>query len=382
MVDELCFLSQASESRTDLAFLLMCCFCCCVVKSIWVCIAPAPKVLSSMQLPMFTTTMHHMQTMFAVVTLSLFLSSHTELYENHLPQLNFCTLSAQGSSLLPFILSVAFFIGHRPSASWLSSSLHRSAFYYCLPFPKHRKLYSSQRCCIRLDMSDLSSSPPRVVAHGSQSATGGTCFLDLPRELREMIYDLSIPEFPRSQFPLPGKPKLQVPGINLLQSCKQIRQETHGRIWFRSWTVRLRLLGQVETSSIDVDLDFALSSVHDLTLVKIRSLTMFVDIEPDSLSWGPVNLRKLSMLKSLTVITMVITVGTYEKIMMAKSEDLYKSVFLTGIVAQILPQIPRHVRYFNMSLTYYDADRKYRHSEAFDHLVKRYECLRGSACEP
>lgn len=97
-------------------------------------------------------------------------------------------------------------------------------------------------------MYDLSSSPTSVVAHGYESATGGTCFLDLPLELRRMIYDLSMADQHEWKFPLPGQPKSRVMGINLLQSCKQIRQETHSRVWNRGWP----LWFPADTSSIDL----------------------------------------------------------------------------------------------------------------------------------
>ncbi|KAH0369267.1 hypothetical protein KCU65_g3372, partial [Aureobasidium melanogenum] len=228
-------------------------------------------------------------------------------------------------------------------------------------------------------MSDLPSSSTGTIADDRETSIGGTSFLDLPLELRLMVYDLSIARIQTSKFPLPGQPKPHVSGINLLQSCKQIRKETHERIWRRSWTVDLPLSNPSGHDSIDLNL--AMSSLNDLTLAKIDMLKLHFDIDPNSVSWGPINLEKLSALKSLLMLRIVISIGRPTEMTKIEPEDFGKSVFITGLVTQILPQIARGVRFFHLAIGYWDSDCVYRISTKLGPLIKKYECLRGLACE-
>ncbi|KAH0339061.1 hypothetical protein KCU81_g7419, partial [Aureobasidium melanogenum] len=221
-------------------------------------------------------------------------------------------------------------------------------------------------------MSDLLSSPPGVVAHGSETSIGGTCFLDLPFELREMIYDLSVPNKWQREFPLPGGPKTAVMGINLLRSCKQIRQETHDRVWHAGWTIRFPL------NSSSVNLRSATSAMSDLALAKIRILHLYITINPNALCpWGPIDLEILSSFKTLGGVAIVVNWGRPgQRTSIKPAEDPSESVFLTGLVTQILPQIPQRV-----STVFWDFciwGDKIHVSEALETIAKKYEHLQGS----
>ncbi|TIA30326.1 hypothetical protein D6C79_09696 [Aureobasidium pullulans] len=64
------------------------------------------------------------------------------------------------------------------------------------------------------------SSITNTATSGHTMHTGGTSFLDLPLELRIMVYDLAIPNDYSWNFRMTGKPRTAVKGINLLQSCR------------------------------------------------------------------------------------------------------------------------------------------------------------------
>ncbi|KAG9683673.1 hypothetical protein KCU95_g12520, partial [Aureobasidium melanogenum] len=221
-------------------------------------------------------------------------------------------------------------------------------------------------------MSDLPSSSTGTVAHGSGTSISGTCFLDLPLELRTMVYDLSIPQLQRWDFPSPGEPKAKVLGINLLQTCKQIRQETHGRVWHAGWTIKFPL----DASS--VNLRSATSAMSDSALAKIRILHLYIRINPNALCpWGPIDLEILSSFKTLDGVTIVVDWGRPGQIMSIKpAEDPSESVFLTGLVIQILPQIPQRVLTVLWDLNIWGD--KFHVSDALETIAKKYEHLQGS----
>ncbi|KAH0022488.1 hypothetical protein KCU78_g5748, partial [Aureobasidium melanogenum] len=229
-------------------------------------------------------------------------------------------------------------------------------------------------------MSDLLASTSTVVTHGSQSATGGTCFLDLPLELRTMIYDLSIPKHQPFICPLPDYPKPKVKGINLLQSCRQIRQETVGRVWNKCWDIWLPLREQYDRDSINISL--ALSHLHDSALAQIFCMNLFIEIDPTTLpTFGPVNLQKLAAFKSLKSLHVLVNVGTRTSSTAFKvQQDLEKTVFLTGLVTQILPQVPKEVIYLSWHLQYYE-DSMTHSSEALKFIAEKYKYMQGSDCK-
>ncbi|KAK6003669.1 hypothetical protein QM012_009440 [Aureobasidium pullulans] len=226
-------------------------------------------------------------------------------------------------------------------------------------------------------MPGLSSSHPSIIAYGSQSATGGTCFLDLPFELRTMVYDLSMSNRYDWRFPSPGQPKPTVLGINLLRTCRQIRHETQGRVWY----IELPLEDQSDKTSIDIGL--ALTCMPDAALARIVWISLTVVIDPSTLSvLGPINLQGLTTLKTLRTLHIYISVGTLQKIAGAKTrQDLENTVILTGLVTQMLPQIPKEV-YVDWGLLYRDKDSGSRYSDGLLPIAEKFKCLRGSDCEP
>ncbi|KAH0157490.1 hypothetical protein KCU67_g7882, partial [Aureobasidium melanogenum] len=221
-------------------------------------------------------------------------------------------------------------------------------------------------------MSDLPSPSTDTVANDCETSIGGTCFLDLPFELREMIYDLSMPHKRHKEFPLPGGPKIGVMGINLLRSCKQIRQETHGRVWFASWAIEFPSIAS------SVNLRSATSAMNDLALAKIEALNLDITIDPDALSpWGPIDLEILPSFKALYCLNTMVNWGRPEQRTSIKpAEDPSKSVFLTGIVIQILPQIPQRVLTVMWDL--YIWGDKLHISRGLESIAKKYEHLQGS----
>ncbi|KAH0384715.1 hypothetical protein KCU92_g4207, partial [Aureobasidium melanogenum] len=221
-------------------------------------------------------------------------------------------------------------------------------------------------------MSDLPLPSTDTVANDCEISIGGTCFLDLPLELREMIYDLSMPHKWHMEFPLPGEPKIGVMGINLLRSCKQIRQETHARVWFAGWTIGF------PSNASSVNLRSATSAMNDLALAKIRTLNLDITIGPDALSpWGPIDLEILPSFKALCHLNIVVYWGRPgQRTSIKPAEDPSESVFLTGLVIQILPQIPQRVLIVMWDLFIWGD--KLHVSQALESIAKKYEHLQGS----
>lgn len=187
-----------------------------------------------------------------------------------------------------------------------------------------------------------------------------------------MVYDLSMSDRYDWQYPLPGHPKPRVMGINLLRSCKQIRQETHDRVWCEGWTFEF----PSDTSS--ADLRFATSSLHELALAKIRVLCLQIKIDPDTLtSWGPIDLEVLSSFKSLYGLSVSVHLGTPDKRTKLVQSDLSKSVYLKGLVIQILLQVPQQVWILQWDLIFRDS-RGFHFSGALTSIAKEHKHLQGS----
>lgn len=200
--------------------------------------------------------------------------------------------------------------------------------------------------------------------------TGGTSFLDLPLELRIMVYDLAIPNDYSWNFRMPGKPKTVVKGINLLRSCRQVRAETSNRIWNRGLCI-----GFVTSP---IDMEFAMSGLNSSALAKLVHITISFNIDPDALSpWGPIDVKALSNLKSLFIVRLNVNWGSYKK---QTSLDLSSElVFLTGFTIQILTQIPEHVRIVHWNVFYCAKGMKSQYSDVLEVLATKYKSLRGSA---
>lgn len=193
-----------------------------------------------------------------------------------------------------------------------------------------------------------------------------------------MVYDLTIPNRYDWQFPLPGQPKAKVMGINLLQSCKQIRQETHSRVWYSSMHVLLPLPTKSDTRVID--LGIATCSLNDEALAKIPTLHLDIEVDPDNLSSsGLICLKKLSSFKSLWIIYVTVRWGSYyDAIRISKpGDDPTKTKFLKGLVIQILLQIPRHIDHIFWAFRFWED---YREDlvDALEVIGKEYRFLQGA----
>ncbi|CAD0114277.1 unnamed protein product [Aureobasidium uvarum] len=232
-------------------------------------------------------------------------------------------------------------------------------------------------------MSIPRSSSARTIIHVNGSFIGGTCFLDLPLELRTMVYDLSILKQQRWAFPLPGQPKAKVMGINLLQSCKQVRQELYDRIWIKTWYISFPFPSD-RVDGPSIDLSYAVSRLNTEALANVTALHLNVDIARKPYSvFGLIDLQILAVFKSLIRVFVCFELGHIDQ---AQPEDQMAAMtkeipLLTGYLVQMLIQTPKHVT-VAWFLRYRDGPRK---SSEFVHptwvglgdLVERYKDLRG-----
>ncbi|TIA60644.1 hypothetical protein D6C77_04014 [Aureobasidium pullulans] len=199
---------------------------------------------------------------------------------------------------------------------------------------------------------------------------GGTSFLDLPLELRIMVYDLAIPKDYRWDFRMPGKPKTVVKGINLLRSCRQVRAEVSDRVW--------RRLLSIEFNTSSFNMRAAMSTLNDSALAKIPIVRLSITIDPDALSsWGWIDLTGLSSLRSLsTLILHIMWMSPKTRKSFEPSND---TTFFTGLVIQTMTQIPQCRPYVSWSLHYYNEHKELEHSKILEDIATRYKCLRGFA---
>lgn len=316
--------------------------------------------------------------------------SNDELSESD-PSLRFvCTLATRVPSLSSSNLHslVAFFILLCPSALLIPSSLHRTSFLLLPLISEHPNLSSSQRCCMHVDMSDLPSSSTDTIGPHHGSRTGGTCFLDLPLELRTMIYDLSLPRPHLYTFPLRDKPKAKVKGINLLRSCRQIREETQDRIWSRHWIIQFPLGPSGDKTAPLIDFNHALSGLTTEALAKISLLQLSINLTHKQCSSiaNPPNLQVLTELRSLLYFGICFSLGhPFEDLSPDQMETAIKEMpLLTGVMIQILMQIPKHLHMY-WSVCYHSR-RSPRPSGLIhiqlNDLAERYKTLKGSAYDP
>ncbi|THV77091.1 hypothetical protein D6D28_00611 [Aureobasidium pullulans] len=199
---------------------------------------------------------------------------------------------------------------------------------------------------------------------------GGTSFLDLPLELRIMVYDLAIPKDYRWDFRMPGKPKTVVKGINLLRSCRQVRAEVSDRVW--------RRLLSIEFNTSSFNMRAAMSTLNDSALAKIPIVRLSITIDPDALSsWGWIDLTGLSSLRSLsTLILNIIWTSPKTRKSFEPSND---TTFFTGLVIQTMTQIPQRRPYVSWRLHYYNEHKELEHSKILEDIAAKYKCLRGFA---
>ena len=201
---------------------------------------------------------------------------------------------------------------------------------------------------------------------------GGTSFLDLPLELRIMVYDLAIPKDYRWNFRMPGKPKTVVKGINLLRSCRQVRAEVSDRVW--------RRLLSIDFNTSSFNMRAATSALNDSALAKIPIVRLSITIDPDALSsCGAIDLTGLSSFKSLS--SLVLNIMWMSPKTRKSFEPSIDTTFFTGLVIQTMTQIPQHKPYVYWTLYYYDECDRFQSSDVLEVLARKYKSLRGFAHE-
>ncbi|THY95983.1 hypothetical protein D6C92_04132 [Aureobasidium pullulans] len=187
---------------------------------------------------------------------------------------------------------------------------------------------------------------------------GGTSFLDLPLELRIMVYDLAIPKDYRWDFRMPGKPKTVV------------RAEVSDRVW--------RRLLSIEFNTSSFNMRAAMSTLNDSALAKIPIVRLSITIDPDALSsWGWIDLTGLSSLRSLS--TLILNIIWTSPKTRKSFEPSIDTTFFTGLVIQTMTQIPQRRPYVSWRLHYYNEHKELEHSKILEDIAAKYKCLRGFA---
>ena len=234
-------------------------------------------------------------------------------------------------------------------------------------------------------MSVSKSSSTSNVAHAQQSDIGGTSFLDLPLELREMIYDLCAPKHglsPLHNLPLESKPVIM--GINLLQCSKQIYNEVSERLrlWDSVWTLRSMSPHASTQPTTEADISLAMSVLHDSALAKIRILHLAFHIGKNTHAMlGMYGLEVLLRLKSLSILCVVLVLESLSSITATKgSYHLKNRPFITGFVTHILPYIPCRVPQVVWCMI--DSDNLMKGLEdgnIMEDIAGKYKSVKGSA---
>lgn len=230
-------------------------------------------------------------------------------------------------------------------------------------------------------MSTPSSSSVAMATQTPSSNSLGTGFLDLPFELRKMIYDLCFEKSPTWNYPLPGDPRPVVPGINLLRVCRQIYNDRSGYIWRNDWMIYFPLKKRLEQDTSPMNCTYAMSCLHLAALANLRSVFLLTSVHQNSQElWGPVDLRVLYELKSLSMLSIFVNFGSYNRrVDSQKMTSIEESPFLTGFIIQAISQIPRSSCWVTWHLYYWDTDGKRRSSLALANLAEKYKALRGSS---
>jgi hypothetical protein len=232
-----------------------------------------------------------------------------------------------------------------------------------------------------MSVPELSSTG--TIAPAQQSDVGGTSFLDLPLELREMIYDLCAPKRFNPFLHLPFQSKPVIAGINLLLSSKQIQAEVSQRlnIWTSIWILKIQSCTPSVGPITLINCPLAMSGLHDLALAKIRTLGLQFEIT----TYTPVisgihGLESLLKLKSLYVLTTTLTVKSDRVFLKIKDlNELMNLPFITGFVIHVLSHIPTSVKgigwYFYASGVVFEGGGNITLGE----IAERYKSVRGSA---
>jgi len=230
-------------------------------------------------------------------------------------------------------------------------------------------------------MSASEPSSTGTVNPAEKSEVGGTSFLDLPLELREMIYDLCAPKplLPSSyQLPLQSKPV--VSGMNLLRCSKQIHNEIsqHLDIWSSSWSIWFEP-ATLTPFGTELSCSRAMSGLYDLALAKIKSLRIYLHLTIDAHAMSAIHgLEVLLKLKSLHYVSFSIVLGhNCASILTKESTDPKDLPFITGWVVHALSHIPTSVPVVIWCLL---DSKDFRESgKSLEEIAEKYKSVRGSA---
>lgn len=220
-----------------------------------------------------------------------------------------------------------------------------------------------------------------IGARARQSEISGTSFLDLPLELREMIYDLCAPKPDRPLYihlPLQSKPVIM--GINLLRCSKQIHNEVSQRLdLWNDWSCEFSSPSLPENARPEIDCSLALLSLNDLTLAKITDLDFRFNLGIDTpTTFNIQGLEVLLKLKSLEYFYVNLRVEfSNTGAITTKLIDQVNLPFVKGIVVHIIAHVPtsvRHIGWF-ISCPRFTLEG----SKLLNKVVKQYKSVQGSA---
>ncbi|KAH0287346.1 hypothetical protein M436DRAFT_67491 [Aureobasidium namibiae CBS 147.97] len=234
-------------------------------------------------------------------------------------------------------------------------------------------------------MSAPKPSSTGTVNPAEKSEVGGTSFLDLPLELREMIYDLCVPKKRGTQyFCLPVQPQSKpvVVGIGLLRCSKQIYNEISQRLWLWKaiWQVSFAHPPKQAELSTVLDCSLAMSSLHDLAIAKIQDLHIKFSINTSTDATLRVcGLEVLLKLKSLWILSIFIELTTSPNDPPIRgASDLENLPLVTGLVIRVLSHIPTSIKHVGWHI-YHGSIPRRKYCPFLQHLASQYESLRGSA---
>jgi hypothetical protein len=221
-----------------------------------------------------------------------------------------------------------------------------------------------------------------IGARAQQSEISGTSFLDLPPELREMIYDLCAPKSTEIMFyELPLQSKPTVVGINLLRCSKQIHDEVSQRLdlWDAIWVCEFSSPSLPEKASPDIDCSLAFLGLNDLTLAKITGLdlrfSLGIDMPTTFALHGLEVLLKLTSLEYLCVhlnLEFSCTSAAINNLI-----DQVNLPFVKGVVVHIIAHVPTSVPHIGWFISYPRIPTE--GTKILRKVVKQYKSVQGSA---
>jgi hypothetical protein len=214
-----------------------------------------------------------------------------------------------------------------------------------------------------------------------QSGVSGTSFLDLPPELREMIYDLCTLKRATSCHTVPFKSKPMVTGINLLRCSKQVHNEVSHRLrlWDAVWSFLFILPSVPMEPNADMNSSLAVSHLHNCALAKIKNSFLEFKITTDTASTFDVrDLEFLLELKSVWFLHIFVDLKSSSPSIARKQlSDLENMLVVTGLVVCVLSHIPASV--FSVEWYLYQNNRPLRGNDTLSRIAEQYKYVRGSA---